>query len=33
MPFASVTIDEGHPKARKDVTPPDWYVAGNPGKK
>jgi len=32
MPFASITIYESHPKARKDATPPDRYVAG-PGKK
>ena len=38
MPFGNITIYDGHGKDRKgvvfnEVTPPDWYVAGHPGKK
>ena len=33
MPFVNITIYEAHPKNRNEVTPPDRYVAGNPGTK
>ena len=44
MPFVNITIYEGQPDVCQlpreavwvvfnEVTPPGWYVAGNPGKK